>query len=88
MSLGAGETVMGYLNFEEWLCNHTADYIKHLQGGNGIFTANMLQKYCENKGQSQIFHGVGAQHQNDKSGRDIQTIINMARTFVVHFSLF
>ena len=37
--------------------------------------------------QSQSFSGVGAQHQNSKAERAIQTIMYMARTFMVHSSL-
>ena len=37
--------------------------------------------------QSQSFSGVGAQHQNSKAERAIQTIMYMARTFLVHSSL-
>ena len=37
--------------------------------------------------QSQSFSGVGAHHQNSKAERSIQTIMNMAGTFLVHSSL-
>ena len=37
--------------------------------------------------QSQSFSGVGAQHQNSKAERAIQTIMYMACIFLVHWSL-
>ena len=42
---------------------------------------------CENKGQTQSFSGVGAQHQNARAELAIQTIMYMARTFMIHSSL-
>ncbi len=42
---------------------------------------------CKEKGQSQSFSGVGAQHQNARAERAIQMIMFMARSFIVHSSL-
>jgi hypothetical protein len=39
------------------------------------------------KGQPQSFSGIGAQHQNAWAEHAIQTIIYMARYFMVHSSL-
>jgi hypothetical protein len=39
------------------------------------------------KGQSQSFSGVGAQHQNARAEHAIQTIMFMAHSFMVHASL-
>ena len=44
------KTIMGKLNFEDWLWNQASDYIKHFRGDNGIFTEDMFQKNCEDKG--------------------------------------
>ena len=55
MSLGAGKTVMGKLKFEEWLWNQEAVEIKPFHGDNGIFTVNIFQRDCDNKGQYQSF---------------------------------
>ena len=41
----------------------------------------------QKKNQTQSFLGVGAKHQNTLAERAIQTIIYMARTFMVHVSL-
>ena len=79
MSLGDGETIMGKLKFEEWIFNQAAVEIRNLHGYNGIFTSDMFKKGFDKKYQSQSFSGAGAQHQNAKAERDIQTIMNIAR---------
>jgi transposase InsO family protein len=38
-------------------------------------------------GQTQSFNGVGAQHQNAKAERSIQTMTYMARSFMIHTAL-
>ena len=87
VSLGAGETVMSKVRFEEWLWEMAAAEIKHLHSDNGVFTADMFRDDCKMKHQSQSFSGVGAKHQNSIAERAIQTIMYMARTFMVHVSL-
>ena len=61
--------------------------VKHYHGNNGIFSAEEYRRDCDEKGQSQSFSGVGAQHQNARAEQAIQTIMYMARTFMVHASL-
>ena len=78
---------MGKLKFEGLLWNQAEVESTHFHGDNGIFTVDMFQKDCDKKNQYQSFSVVGAPHQNDKAKRDIQTIMNMARTFMVHVSL-
>ena len=87
VSLGANETVMGKARFEQWLWNMAYAEVKHYHGDNGIFSAEEYRQECMDKGQSQSFSGVGAQHQNARAERAIQTIMYMARSFMVHSSL-
>jgi hypothetical protein len=87
VSLGAGETIMSKMRFEEWLWEMAAAEISHLHSNNGIFTTDMLRADCKMKNQTQSFSGVGVKHQNAMAERPIQTIIYMARTFMVHVSL-
>ena len=87
VSLGANETVVGKTRFEEWLWDQAAAQVTHYHSDNGIFVAGEYRKYCEFKGQSQSFSGVGAQHQNARAERAIQTIMYMERTFMAHTSL-
>ena len=61
--------------------------VSHYYDNNGMFTADEYRKYSDDKGQTQSFSGVGAQHQSSQSERAIQTIIYMAWTFMVHTSL-
>ena len=39
------------------------------------------------EGQTQSFSGVGAQHQNAEAERAIQTVVYMARSFMIHAAL-
>jgi hypothetical protein len=87
VSLGAGETVMSKVRFKEWLWEMAAIEITHLHSDNGIFTADMFRDDCKSKHQLQSFSGVRAKHQNSLAERAIQTVIYMARTFMVHVSL-
>ncbi len=61
--------------------------IKLCHGDNGIFSAEEYRQECLDKGQSQSLSGVGAQHQHACAERAIQTIMYMARFFVVQLSL-
>ncbi len=87
MSLGANETVMGKARFEQWLWDMAYAKVKHYHGDNGIFSAEEYCQECIDKGQTQFFSGVGAQHQNARAKRAIQTIMYMAHCFIVHSSL-
>jgi hypothetical protein len=61
--------------------------MKHFHGNNGIFSSEEYRLECSKKKQLPSFLGVGAQHQNSKAERAIQTIMYMTRTFLVHSSL-
>jgi hypothetical protein len=87
VSLGANETVMGKARFEQWLWDMAYAKVKHYHGDNGIFSAEEYCQECIDKGQTQFFSGVGAQHQNARAKRAIQTIMYMAHCFIVHSSL-
>jgi transposase InsO family protein len=78
---------MGKERFEQWLYDIAYTTVKHFHGDNGIFASEQYCLECVEKGQTQSFSGVGAQHQNAKAERAIQTVMYMARTFVVHTSL-
>jgi hypothetical protein len=87
VSLGANKTVMGKACFDWWLYDQCVCEVKHYYGDNGIFSAKEFWHDCKEKRRSQSFSGVGAQHQNAHAVRAIQTIMYMARTFMVHASL-
>ena len=87
VSLGAGETIEAKLRFEEWLYDLALAEVKHYRSDNGVFTAEEFRAECKSKGQSQSYSGVGAQHMNARAERSIQTIMGMARTFMIHVAL-
>ncbi len=78
---------MGKERFEQWLYDTACIEAKHFHGNNGIFSLEEYHLECSEKKQLQSFLGVGAQHQNFKAERAIQTIMYMACTFLVHSSL-
>ena len=88
VSLGAKETVLGKSRFEQWLWEKSVSEVSHYHSDNGIFVSEAYRKDCEGKGQIQSFSGVGAQHQNSRAERPIQTIMYMAWTFMIHSSLY
>ncbi len=57
--------------------------MKHYHSNNGVFTACKFQKACAEEKQTQTFSGIGAHHQTEAE-RVIQTIMYMARSFMVH----
>ena len=87
VSLGAGETILSKTEFEEWLWELACVEINHYRSDNGVFQAEEFKADCHDKNQKQSFSGVGAQHQNARAERAIQTIMYMARTFLLHVSL-
>ena len=87
VSLGAGETISAKNEFETWLWDTARVAVKHYHSDNGVFTAESFTDSCKEEGQSQTFSGVGAQHQNAEAERSIQTVVYMARTFMIHCAL-
>jgi hypothetical protein len=87
ISLGAGETINSKIAFEEWLWETARVRVKHYHSDNGVFTAQEFREACSEEKQTQSFSGVGAQHQNAEAERAIQTIVYMARSFMIHAAL-
>ena len=87
VSLGAGETVNSKIAFEEWLYDTARIAVKHYHSDNGVFTAELFRDSCIEEKQTQSFSGVGAQHQNAEAERAIQTVMYMARSFMVHAAM-
>jgi len=87
VSLGAGETLCAKERFEEWLYEQSCAEVKRYHSDNGVFVAAEFRADCASKHQQQTFSGVGAKHQNGRAERSIQTIMSMARTFMIHVSL-
>jgi len=75
------------MRFEEWLWEEAHAKVKHYHSDNGIFTAETFRQSCEEENQTQSFSGVGAKHQNAEAERAIQTVMYMARSFMIHAAL-
>ena len=84
--LGAGETIMAKTCFEEWLWHLACAEIKHIHSDNGVFYTDVFHANYVEKYQSQSFSGVGAHYQSAHAEHN-QTIMYMARTFMLHVSL-
>ena len=87
VSLGAFETVMSKRKFEDWLYDLARIEVRGYHSDNGVFKAEEFKEDCANLNQSQSFSGVGAQHMNARAERSIQTIMYMARSFLIHTAL-
>jgi hypothetical protein len=92
VSLGANKMVMGKARFEQWLFDQCVFEVKHYQwlydqcvckvkhyhGDNSIIFAEEFWRDCVEKRQSQLFSGIGTQHQNARAEHAIRTIMYMA----------
>jgi hypothetical protein len=78
VSLDANEMVMGRARFEQGLWDMAYAKDKHYHGNNGVFSVEEYRQECMDKGRLMSFSGVGAQHQNARAERPIQTILYMA----------
>jgi transposase InsO family protein len=85
-SLSAADTVKGKLTFDR--DTYTVGVIlQQFPTDNGIFTSKEFMADLMDSEQSVRFSGVGAAHQNGSAERNIQTIVNMARTMMLHTAL-
>ena len=86
VSLVASETLLGKERFGLLIWDQACADISHMHSDKCIFAADQFRLDCDNKHQEQYFSGVGEHHQNSRADISIQTIIYMARTFMVHSS--
>ena len=61
--------------------------VKSYHIGNGVFTARDFYNELLNGNQSMTLSDVGAAHQNAVAERAIKTVVNMARTMLLHAAL-
>ena len=87
VSLGPIEIVLGQQRFEQWILEQACVDIYHMHSNRGIFEYGKFRLDRDNKHQEKYLYGFGAQHQNSRSERKIQTIIYTARTFMVYYYL-
>ena len=75
VSMGTGETIASKLRFEQWLYDLAMVEVLQYCSDKGVFTAEEFREACAEEDQTQSFPGVGAQHQNAREERSIQTIM-------------
>jgi hypothetical protein len=84
-STEASQTIAGKSRFEK----HAMQYdvkLKNFRADNGIFRSKEFMDDIRKHNQDIIFCGVGAHHQNGVAERHIHTIVERARTNLLHAS--
>lgn len=74
VSLGAAESILGKIEFEDWLYDNAGKSVSHYHSDNGIFASKEWRKHCKVKLQTQSFSGVNAQHMNGKAERTSESL--------------
>ena len=86
-NLSSFETLKAVQNFEK-IALDNGIIIKEYQSDNGsAFTSKMFKDHLEQQGQTSIFSGAGSHHQNGTAERNIQTIMAMAQTMLLHAAI-
>jgi len=86
VALSAAETVKAKLRYErDAFTNGVAIQAYHTD--NGVFTSNDFMEELLKSKQQIRFSGSGAAHQNGVAERAIQTVVNMARTMMLHAAM-
>jgi hypothetical protein len=82
----AVETIRAKQSYER-MCLANGIFEQDYRIDSGAFKANSFVKHIHETHQLMKFCGTNAHHQNGVTGRAIQTIINMARSIVLHASM-
>lgn len=61
--------------------------LRHFQCDNGVFRSDEFKQAIQRANQSLSFSGVGAHHQNGVAERAIKTIMELARSMLLHAAL-
>ena len=86
MSLCASDTIAAKRRFERILYDRGVT-VKLYRADNGIFNAEKCEDEIKKENQGITFSGVGALHQNDVAERAIRTVIERARTSLIHAAM-
>ena len=86
VGLTAAETLKGKNGWKQWARDQGVK-IKEYHDDGGIFASREYQDDYRNRGQNFRFSGVGAHHQNGAAERSIRTIVEMARSMLLHAAL-
>ena len=85
-TLSATDTVKSKLEFET-AADACGIKVKSYHTDNGVFTAKDFYNELLQGNQSLTLSGVGAAHQNAVAERAIKTVVNMARSMLLHAAL-
>ena len=86
VSLNAADTIKSKLMFEREGFN-SGVVVQNYHTDNGVFTSTAFMEQLISAKQDIRFSGSGAAHQNGVAERSIQTVVNMARTMMLHAAL-
>ena len=82
-----GETIVNKHIWEQWSRNECGVRIQEYHGDNGIFATAAYKDDYRLCGQTFKFSGVGAHHQNGGAERSIRTVVEMARSMMLHMAI-
>jgi hypothetical protein len=84
-STNAEQTIDGKKRLEQY-ANQYSTKISNFRADNGVFKSKAFRDNLHQNGQEITFCGVGAHHQNGVAKRHIRTIVERARTNLLHAS--
>jgi hypothetical protein len=86
VSLSANDTIRSKMTFERDCHTHGVG-VQAYHGDNGIFNSAEFIRELDKKGQGLQLSGVGAHHQNGVAERAIKTVMERARTLMLHAAI-
>jgi GAG-pre-integrase domain len=86
VNLTTHETLLGKHKFEAF-ARESGVVVQQYQANNGIFRSKDFGNDLTALRQMSTFAGVGAHHQNGVAERSIRTVMNMARTMMLHAAI-
>jgi hypothetical protein len=86
VSLSANDTIRSKMTFERDCHTHGVG-VQAYHGDNGIFNSAEFLRELDSKGQGLQLSGVGAHHQNGVAERAIKTVMERARTLMLHAAI-
>ena len=86
MTTGSKHTLRSKRTFEAFVRKNNVPQIHHYQCDNDLFHDNAFIDDCTEHGQTILFCGVSAHHQNGIAEKNIRDVIEQARKMLLHVS--